>query len=433
MITSTGTVTAGSDVSFIAADSIVLKAGFSAKHDFLAKINPNAAKVRHYCNGIEYFEGEMESIYHEVGRVFFEENLPVYEYTLSDHLGNTRVVFRDDGTGNAQEVQQNDYYAFGLAFEMQEDRYNYKYNGIEDNRELSLDWSTASFRSYDAAIGRWLQVDALSEAMFSMTPYRFGFNNPVNFSDHLGLWEEDEEGNLTTNDAQEIAEFISAYETVSATGGEINYEQVDEEGVAFTMWSMGDNGSAHVTLHNNTNLNAEKSDLSLFVPLSEQQQTAPRPTFDELWSNYFRYGNGVNIPSNQKIPNDMSYRYLGGKVLQNSFSNSCALRTSYSLNAAGYCIPYVREQTISGDAGNWYFFRVADLGRCITKVYGEPDVQSTNISDFIGKKGIIQFEIRWIDATGHFTLWNKNQVAGGNYSPSEYFQKATNVKLWILE
>ncbi|MEM9889173.1 MAG: RHS repeat-associated core domain-containing protein, partial [Bacteroidota bacterium] len=170
-------------------------AGFSAKHDFLAKINPNAAKVRHYCNGIEYFEGEMEAIYHEVGRVFFENNLPVYEWTLSDHLGNTRVVFRDDGTGTAQEVQQNDYYAFGLAFEIQQNTHAYTYNGKEEQIELNINWLDYGFRYFDPAIARWNVVDNLAEKFVSFSTYHYAGNNPVR--------NIDVDGNEFTKDAWE--------------------------------------------------------------------------------------------------------------------------------------------------------------------------------------------------------------------------------------
>jgi hypothetical protein len=47
----------------------------------------------------------------------------------------------------------------------------------------------AAFITYYPAIGRWLQVDPLAEIMPSMTPYRFGFNNPILWSDPSGLFE----------------------------------------------------------------------------------------------------------------------------------------------------------------------------------------------------------------------------------------------------
>ncbi|NJL76913.1 MAG: hypothetical protein HC892_19720 [Saprospiraceae bacterium] len=56
----------------------------------------------------------MEAIYHEAGRVVFENTLPVYEYRIADHLGNTRVVFKNVG-GVAQVMQRNEYYPLGWS------------------------------------------------------------------------------------------------------------------------------------------------------------------------------------------------------------------------------------------------------------------------------------------------------------------------------
>lgn len=66
------------------------------------------------------------------------------------------------------------------------------YNGIERNEEFGLNIYTADFRSYDPAIGRWMQVDPLADIVPEMNPYRFGFNNPLLFRDPLGLMEEKE-------------------------------------------------------------------------------------------------------------------------------------------------------------------------------------------------------------------------------------------------
>ena len=63
----------------------------------------------------------------------------------------------------------------------------YRFNGIEHNEELGLD--LAAFRSYDPAIGRWLQVDPLAELAPELNPYRMGFNNPISYVDPLGLFE----------------------------------------------------------------------------------------------------------------------------------------------------------------------------------------------------------------------------------------------------
>ncbi|AWG24402.1 hypothetical protein FK004_03720 [Flavobacterium kingsejongi] len=53
--------------------------------------------------------------------------------------------------------------------------------------ELGLNMTAMDYRQYDNAIGRFNSMDALSELGMSMTPYQFGNNNPVSFSDPTGL------------------------------------------------------------------------------------------------------------------------------------------------------------------------------------------------------------------------------------------------------
>ena len=43
------------------------------------------------------------------------------------------------------------------------------------------------FRGYDPALGRFMQVDPLADIIPAINPYSFGYNNPVFFSDPLGL------------------------------------------------------------------------------------------------------------------------------------------------------------------------------------------------------------------------------------------------------
>jgi RHS repeat-associated protein len=69
----------------------------------------------------------------------------------------------------------------------------YKYNGKELNEELGLDWYDYGARNYDAALGRWFSVDNYSELAYELTPYRYSFNNPINYKDPDGNFELDPE------------------------------------------------------------------------------------------------------------------------------------------------------------------------------------------------------------------------------------------------
>ncbi len=88
-------------------------------------------------------------------------------------------------------TQEADYYPFGLRQQGaglfapgREPENRYLYNGIEHVKEVGLD--LAAFRSYDAAIGRWVQVDPKAEAFTWVSPYNGMLNNPILHIDPFG-------------------------------------------------------------------------------------------------------------------------------------------------------------------------------------------------------------------------------------------------------
>jgi len=155
-----------------------------------------------YLGGIEYSGGAIEAIYHEEGRA-----TPVgagwqYEYSLKDHLGNTRVIFIEnlveidtngdginDTTVSVPEIiQEADYYPFGMRHDRSVTATNhYLYNGKELNTDLGLDWYDYGFRWYDAELGRFPSVDPIIENFPDLTPYNYASNNPSTLIDLWGL------------------------------------------------------------------------------------------------------------------------------------------------------------------------------------------------------------------------------------------------------
>ncbi|WP_333575991.1 DUF6443 domain-containing protein [Sphingobacterium sp.] len=116
-----------------------------------------------YIDGIQYKNGSIEFIQTEDGRILPNGSGFIYEYFLTDHLGNVRAVV--DHSGTLKQVQ--DYYPFGMEMN-QGNALNtasnlYKYNGKEKQVEFSLDQLDYGARFYDAEIGRWNVVDPLQE------------------------------------------------------------------------------------------------------------------------------------------------------------------------------------------------------------------------------------------------------------------------------
>jgi len=69
----------------------------------------------------------------------------------------------------------------------------YRYNGGSElqNKEFSdgsgLETYDANFRMYDPQLGRFMQIDPLSDVNENYSPYAFANNNPILFNDPLGM------------------------------------------------------------------------------------------------------------------------------------------------------------------------------------------------------------------------------------------------------
>ncbi|UII34120.1 hypothetical protein LVD17_09870 [Fulvivirga ulvae] len=90
-------------------------------------------------------------------------------------------------------VQSNNYYPFGLQqntswTRMDQTPNAHKFNAATEYNDFTDTYDTP-FRQYDPATGRFNGVDALAHMTPTLTPYRFGFNNPVSFNDPTGLNE----------------------------------------------------------------------------------------------------------------------------------------------------------------------------------------------------------------------------------------------------
>ena len=116
------------------------------------------------------------------------------DYFLCDHLGSVRVIFNAGG----KVVERNDYYASGKAV-VREDYprqagNRYKYNGKEEQTTGNLGYLDYGARMYETSSGRWLTVDPMAESYYSVSPYAYCANNPVNFIDPTGMiWEDPQE------------------------------------------------------------------------------------------------------------------------------------------------------------------------------------------------------------------------------------------------
>ncbi|WP_236582248.1 DUF6443 domain-containing protein [Sphingobacterium spiritivorum] len=154
----------------------------------------NTTGQRDYIGGIEYQNGAIELIHTAEGVAYRNVNGDyTYRYNLTDHLGNVRAtIYRNPNTNAVEVLQRDDYYPFGLQKSPSPVFGNnkYLYNGKEKQEELGgqLDYGV---RLYDPVIGRWNVVDPLASEEYDLSPYRYGYNNPLRFMDPDGMLEDD--------------------------------------------------------------------------------------------------------------------------------------------------------------------------------------------------------------------------------------------------
>jgi hypothetical protein len=118
---------------------------YDASGQKLRRVSP-ATGVTDYIGGIQYDDNltgteTVSFIQTEEGRALPNGTTAYnYEYSIGDHLGNTRITF-DTGTGAARQEQQDDYYPFGLEISRStigSPKNEYLYNKKELQEELGV-------------------------------------------------------------------------------------------------------------------------------------------------------------------------------------------------------------------------------------------------------------------------------------------------------
>ncbi|MDR0228297.1 MAG: RHS repeat-associated core domain-containing protein, partial [Flavobacteriaceae bacterium] len=150
-----------------------------------------------YLGGFQYVKGKLSFLPTAEG--FFNTETNAYVYQYKDHLGNVRLSYSDKNGDNTIQssteiIEETNYYPFGLVhkgYNQKNDAlmkdYKYQYNGKEKQEELGLNFYDYGARNYDAAIGRWMNVDPLAEAQSNKTPYHYVSNNPITRIDPTGM------------------------------------------------------------------------------------------------------------------------------------------------------------------------------------------------------------------------------------------------------
>ncbi len=152
-----------------------------AKLSVLHRASATTTMQTDYVGNMIYEGGTLKRILVDGGYI---EGSTYYFY-LTDHLGDNRVVANASGG----IVQTNHYYPFGMSFTediLNVNKQPYKYNGKELDSERGLNWYDYSARHYDVAVPRFTIMDPMAEKYYSISPYAYCANNPINVIDPDG-------------------------------------------------------------------------------------------------------------------------------------------------------------------------------------------------------------------------------------------------------
>jgi len=174
----------------------------------------------------------------------------------------------------------------------------------------------------------------------------------------------------------------------------------------------------------------------------------PRPSYSTFKGKFWAYPDKTTEWVIQKVN--------PGWVGTVGYANSCCMRISRALNIVGPKIPRITKnsnfETELTPDGNRYIVKVPSMLNYLEGVWGKADAQFTKKggdafdpathANCKNHKGIIGFVINsFTDAHGHCDLWNGRQFThempqgwdGTGTNPHDYWELATEIKLWYLE
>ncbi len=194
--------------------------GQKVKKTIIDIIGRSSASID-YLTGFQYKDGVLQFFPHAEGYVnntlILGESNYNYVFNYTDHLGNIRLSYGiDPATNTLKIIEENHYYPFGLkhtnynsdwmkfeeiesgrialrgggdtgTIEIIKPIYNYKFQSQERQDELGLNWDSFKWRNYDFAIGRFFNIDPLTEKYVDWTPYAFSGNRVVDSRELEGL------------------------------------------------------------------------------------------------------------------------------------------------------------------------------------------------------------------------------------------------------
>jgi len=195
----------------------------------------NTIKQVEYMDGFQYAGGVLQFFPTAEGYVAATESNEIanpfiynYVYNYTDHLGNIRLSYTRDPVSGDLEIMEENHSTSCASFDLEilnfqnltcpfglkhavyadpkqmykldeeeenlarpayvyETEYQYKFQGQERQDELGLNWDSFKWRNYMPDIGRFFNIDPLTEEYVDWGPYVFSGNRVIDARELKGL------------------------------------------------------------------------------------------------------------------------------------------------------------------------------------------------------------------------------------------------------
>jgi RHS repeat-associated protein len=142
-----------------------------------------------YTNGLIYRNGQSYQWNDDEGRILYQNGAFLYEFAYSDHLGNTRISFKENN-GQLEKVAETSFDPTGVILkdlgQQNATQNRWELQGKESEKTFGLNRINFGARTFNPTTVVWDRIDKMVEKYYSHSPYTYALNNPAMFNDFDG-------------------------------------------------------------------------------------------------------------------------------------------------------------------------------------------------------------------------------------------------------
>ena len=292
-------------------------------------------------------------------------------YYDKDHLGNVHQVTEADGTKTGYVIQKINYYPFGAQFcdgSTDSNVQSHKYNGKEMDKMHGLNTYDYGARQYNPITARWDRIDPLAEKYYSISPYVYCMNNPMNAIDPEGMdiWKIDSNGNIVehteTKEYDKLNVVNSSGESIASLQydyGTINHQHVKHKNGDYELFQIeGDSNGrgAFEALAQNTDVEWSLAQFDETSNIPNVLSTSHDEASEWGLNNYLYQNTSYIMSLNRRDHNHPGYNTSPSYEIDNKGRMSGDIGLVYHYNEY-YPNNHIMYNIYTLNNGNWGYFK----------------------------------------------------------------------------